>query len=307
MASYTRDGSYGPRRIKSATRTFEQNLRGALSRINAAIREAIIERDIFGLNIEALEVDEPDSYSFTSDSEKVAGFTSWLNQQLESEYLSVVSSDENEYIRRAYAEGLRRTARDLREEGVDIPTDVNGLLDTFTHRQALQDLYTRTFEELRNVTRDMAQSIREELAEGLVEGENPKKVAKRITDRVDKIGKHRSTLIARTEMMEAHSNAQLNRLETVQRDSDVNVTVRHGTWETAQDDRVCPICKSLQGIAFTTSELRNGSFRLDGYDYQLKPPAHPSGRCHIQTQVGFDPDDLPPIEERMAQFEAYSI
>jgi len=108
MASYTRDGSYGPRRIKSATRTFEQNLRGALSRINAAIREAIIERDIFGLNIEALEVDEPDSYSFTSDSEKVAGFTSWLNQQLESEYLSVVSSDENEYIRRAYAEGLRR-------------------------------------------------------------------------------------------------------------------------------------------------------------------------------------------------------
>jgi SPP1 gp7 family putative phage head morphogenesis protein len=307
MPSYTRDASYGPRNIKTATKRFEQRLRGVLERINAEIRKAIIERDIFGLNIEALEDDEPDSYSFTSDSKKVAGFTAWLARQLESEYLSVVGSDENEYIRKAYSEGLRRTARDLASEGVDISSDVDGLLDTFTHREALQDLYTRTFEELRSVTRDMAEAIRDELSTGLVEGENPRKVAKRLTDRVDSIGKYRSTLIARTEMMEAHSNAQLNRLETVQRDSDVNVTVKHATWETARDDRVCSICKALKGIAFTTDELRNGSFRLDGYDYQLRPPAHPMGRCHIQTQVGFDPEDLPPLEDRMDDFEAFSV
>jgi len=299
MTSYTRDGDYGPRNIKTATKTFEQNLRGALARINAVIREAIIEDDIFGLEIEALEPDEPESYSFQTDRKKVAGFVAWLNEQLESEYLSVVSRDSNEYIRKAYAEGLRRATRDLRDQGVDVSSDVDGLLDTFTHRQALQDLYTRTFEDLRDVTRDMAQSIREELSTGLVEGENPRKVAKRITDRINSIGKYRSTLIARTEMMEAHSNAEINRLREVEQDADVNVTVRHGSWETAKDDRVCSICQALAGITFTLDEVENLSFRVGGYDYQLKPPAHPGGRCHLQVQVGFDPEDLAPISARL--------
>jgi len=306
MPSYTRDASYGPRRIKTATERFEQRLRGALARINSVIREFVIERDIFGLQVEALEPDEPDSYKFKSDDRKIALFTKWLSDQLESEYLSVVGPDENQYIRKAYTEGLRQATKDLRDEGVDV-AGPDGLLDTYTHRKALQDLYTRTFEQLRNVTRDMAQSIREELADGLKEGQNPRKVADRITDRVDSIGKYRSTLIARTEMMEATSNGQINRLREVQDSSDVNVTVKHGSWETARDDRVCSICQALAGITFTLDELENGSFRMDGYDFQLKPPAHPNGRCHIQTQVGFDPEDLPPIDERLDQFEAYSV
>lgn len=306
MPSYTRDGSYGPRNIKTATKRFEQRLRGVLSRVNAAIRQGIIEDDIFGLEVEALEPDEPESYKFRTDRAKIGGFLRWLSNQLQSEYLSVVGPEENEYIRKAYSEGLRQATRDLREQGVDVP-GTDGLLETFTHRKALQDLYTRTYEDLRGVTRDMAQGVRDELSEGLINGENPKKVAKRITDRIDSIGKHRSTLIARTEMMNAVSDGQLNRLREVEGSSDVNVTVKHGSWETARDDRVCAICKSLKGITFTLDELENGSFRMDGYDYQLKPPAHPNGRCHIQTQVGFDPEDLPPLAERLDQFEAYSV
>lgn len=306
MASYTRDASYGPRNIKTATKQLESRLRGALERINAAIRRGIVEKDIFGLNIEALEPEEPDSYTFTSDSQKVAGFVAWLNEQLESEYLSVVGSDSNEYIRKAYAEGLRRASRDIREQGVDVPSP-DGLLDTYTHRQALQDLYTRTYEDLRSVTRDMSQSIREELSEGLVEGEAPKTVARRITDRVDKIGKYRSTLIARTELMQSHTTAELNYLRDVEQNSDVTIGVSHGRWQTAEDQDVCSVCKALSGIVFTLDEFENGSFRIGGYDYQLRPPAHPMGRCHVGKVIGYNSEDLPPIEERMGQFEAYSV
>ncbi len=107
--------------------------------------------------------------------------------------------------------------------------------------------------------------------------------------------------------MQAHTSAELNRLKQVSQDSDVNVSVRHGRWQTAEDDRVCEICTALNGVMFTLDEFESGSFRVDGYDYQLRPPAHPGCRCHTQVQVGYDPEDLPPIEERMERFEAYSV
>lgn len=311
MASYTRDGSYGPRNIKSVTKLFEQRLRGVLERLNSVIREAVVERDIFGLRSEALardDVDEPSSYQFRSDPGKIEAFTQWLREQLQSAHLSLVGESENQFVRRAYAEGVRRATRDVRDQGVDVDMpDIGGLEETLTHRRALQDLYTRTYDDLRGVSRDMADEMREELAEGLTEGENPRKVAKRLTDRVDSIGKNRSTLIARTELMNAHSDGEINRLRRVERDANVNVTVQHSQWRTARDNRVCSICETLEGLTFTLDELENGSFRLDGYDYQLKPPAHPNGRCVVTSQVGYDSADLPPIDERMSQFEAYSV
>jgi len=67
---------------------FAQRLRGVLARINARIREAIDERDLFNLRGEALADDVPeDVFQFRTSRRKLRGFLQWLREQLDSNYL----------------------------------------------------------------------------------------------------------------------------------------------------------------------------------------------------------------------------
>jgi SPP1 gp7 family putative phage head morphogenesis protein len=303
LASYTRPrDAYGPARIKTATIRFEQNLRGVLQRINAALKEAIIEDDIFGLEddgTDTLAVDDPPRLQTESNARKTVLFIQWLREQLNTELLEIVTRNENAYIRSAYAQGIRAATSALQEQGVDPATvDISELVEQGNFNRGLQTLFNRTYEELKGMTDDLVQEVRQELMEGFSRGENPRKVARRISDRVDSVGKHRATLIARTETLNAHSTGYLDRVEDVSDEQDTDIVVSH-EWATAGDDRVCPICKAIDGIMFTTEEMREGTFELGGNTWQLKPPAHPMGRCTLLPTVGVSPEDLPPLDERL--------
>lgn len=303
LASYTRPrGAYGPTKTQTATRRFEQNLRGALQRINAALKEAIIERDIFGLEddgTDTLQVDDPPRLQTESNARKTVLFIQWLREQLNTELLEIVTRNENAYIRSAYAQGIRAATSALQEQGVDPATvDISELVEQGNFNRGLQTLFNRTYEELQGMTDDLVDDVRQELMEGFSRGENPRKMARNISDRVDSVGKHRATLIARTEIINSHTSGYLNRIEDVSEGQDVDITVSH-EWQTAEDGRVCPICKPLNGVAFTTDEMRNETFELDGSVWQLKPPAHVQCRCSLAPVVGLSPDELGPLNERL--------
>lgn len=301
LASYTRDGSYGPTQTKTVTQRFEQNLRGVLRRINAALKRAIVEEDIFGLKegTDTLAVDDPPPLRTESNAQKTALFVQWLREQLDTELLEVVSRNENAYIRSAYAQGIRAATRDLRERGVDPATvDIDDIVAQGNFQRGLQTLFTRTYEFLEDTADELTREVRDELMQGLSRGENPRKIATNLSDRVDSIGKHRATLIARTEIINAHSSGYLDRVDDIQDTQGVDIAVAH-EWSTADDDRVCPICEALDGIAFTTEEMRDGTFELAGSTWQLKPPAHPMGRCTLLPTVGVSQEDLAPLSERL--------
>ena len=302
LASYTRPrDAYGPAKITTATIRFEQNLRGVLRRINAAIKRGIIEEDIFGLkeDTDTLAVDDPPPLETESTTRQTTLFVAWLREQLNSELLEVVSQNENAYIRSAYAQGIRLATSQLQERGIDPSTvDVNELVEQGNFNRGLQVLFNRTYDFLNDVAESLVTEVRDELMEGFSRGENPRKVARRLTDRVDSIGKHRATMIARTEMMNAHSEGYLNRMEDEQERQDVDLAVSH-EWTTAGDDRVCPVCKPLNGVNFTIDEMRDSTFDLDGQTWQLKPPAHPNCRCVLTPTVGLDQSDLAPLSERL--------
>ena len=302
MATYRRpSGSGGPTNTFSVQQTFAERLRGALARINARIREAVEEGDAFNLKTEALADDVPEEV-FETDSRRaaVSGFLAWLREQLDTEFLGIVGPDRNEFIRQAYATGLRNANTDLSELDVGFTTpEVSELLDAPIHRSALQTLYTRTYENLVSVRDDVAQAVRDTLIDGFVEGESPRTIARSLTDRVDSIGKHRATLIARSEIINAHSEAQLNRYQNASDETGVDVGVRHGEWQTAGDDRVCAFCQALNGSVFTISEMRNETFTLGSQTFRLRPPAHPMGRCRILPEIGIDFQDLAPLDDRL--------
>jgi len=302
LASYTRNESYGPTRTKTVTQRFEQNLRGVLRRINAAIKRAVIDEDIFGLasdGTDTLAVDDPPPLRTESNARKTAQFVAWLREQLDTELLELVSRNENPYIRSAYAQGIRVATSQLQERGIDPATvDISEVVEQGNFNRGLQVLFTRTYDFLEDMADELVRDVRDELMEGFSRGENPRKIARSLTDRVDSIGKHRATLIARTEIINAHSTGYLDRVDDMSDDAGVDIAVGH-EWQTAEDDRVCPICKPLNGVNFTTDEMRESTFELGGSTWQLKPPAHPQCRCALVPNVGVSQADLAPLTERL--------
>ena len=276
-----------PTRTKTLRETYGQRLRGQFSKLNTQIRHGIVDRDIFLLSNEPSEPTPPPVFRFETDDQKIDGFMDWLNRQEERGVLELISRNDNTYIRSAYQRGLQQATADLKNAGVEVDTeDVNNLFNIGVHQSAVQTLYTRNFRELEGITDVMDQQISRELADGFSQGQNPRDIARRITDRVDKIGKTRATTLAQTEVIRAHSEATLNRYERMGVES-VGISAE---WLTAGDSRVCPICEALEGQTWTVQEARTETFRftaggndpdsLSG-EYPVQPPAHPGCRCRL--------------------------
>lgn len=292
-AALSHGGRKDPTQTTTIRRRYAQRLRGALGRIMAAAREGIVQDDVFGLRGgQAALAELPEVFDYPTDSGKIQAFLRWLRKQLRQDYLTVVTRNENRFIQAAYARGLKHATSALREAGVDVPEDANvqAALNLPIHQRTLQQLYSRNFRLLEGITRDMGREISEELTAGFAEGENARKIARRVSNRVQTVGKTRSEVLARSEVINAHSESTLTRFEGMGVD-----TVQHGEWSAAMDERTCPICRHLDGQEFTIDEMRNGTFRFraEGEDvpdhlageYRLKPPAHPQGRCSILPVV----------------------
>jgi len=303
LESYTRpDGAFGVSNTQTVQKRFAQRLRGVLGRINGALTRAIVEDDIFNLKTEddALAVDEPGPFDTTNNPTLIAQFIRWFQSQLDSEFLTVVGRTSNQFLRKAYAEGIRRANRELRDEDVLVQSEnLDDVLSRPIHASALRRLATRTYGNLESLTQDMVPAVREQLVEGFAEGQNPRKIAREIRGRIDSIGKHRSTLIARSEIINAHSEASLNQYESVRDEEDTDIGLRHGDWQATPDNRTCPFCRRLSGATLSFEEMRNTRVEFRRQVYRLMPPSHPQGRCAVLPSIGVDTDDLPPLEERV--------
>lgn len=279
-------------------RKYAQRLRGAFADLNTDIREGIRNQDVFGLDIDTLQ-DLPPTARFDRDERKRELFQDWLDGRIDEDVLEVIDRDQNRFVRGAYVRGLDDADQALAQAGVSIeaPTAA-AALNMGVHRRAVEDLYARNFANLKDITDEMSRQIGEELAEGFAEGDGPDAIARRITDRVDKIGKTRATVLARTEVINAHAEATLNRYDNF---GVTQVRIR-AEWSTAGDQRVCPICQTFEGQTWTIQEARETTATLTEDDvgafvpenrsassftgeFPVKPPAHPQCRCRLLPEV----------------------
>lgn len=280
-----------PTRSQTLRRRYAQRLRGQFDAIRAAINKGIRDRDVFGLRgVESLQPRPPRDlpsrvFDFSTDSEKTEQFMTWLRRQEQRGILEVISRGDNQFVRSAYAKGLRHADAQLNAEGLVVPDEeLQTLFNQPVHRDTLQSLFTRNFNELEGITEAMNQQISRELTDGFSRGLGPREMARNVTDRVDKVGKHRATVLARTETIRAHSDATLNRYEQL----GVETVTIEAEFLTAGDARVCPLCASQEGRTFTITEARSETFSfragesqpssLSG-EYPVNPPIHPQCRC----------------------------
>lgn len=284
--------SEDPTRSSALRREYQSHLRGGYRAVMAEVRTGVVERDVFRLDEEAealRDVPELTVFRFNSNTAKIEEFRDWLARAFESGDLWKISDSSNVYVKRAYSKGVRHADEHLREIGRRPPrSSVEEAFNQPIHRETLKKLFTRNYEGLKRINKAIDRDLSETITEAFSEGVNPRVMARRITDRVDAIGLTRANTLARTETINAHSEAALNRYE----DSGVSEVEFEAELQTAEDARVCPICEALAELdPKPISTVRHGTFefaaeaddvpdRLAG-TYPLKPPIHPNCRCSI--------------------------
>jgi len=249
------------------------------------------------------KIEAPEAYDFPTDRGKIQAFMEDVKEWIQSEILVPANFSElregqhwtSEYVRNAYVKSAKVATGRLYQEGVSMENpERQDLLTRPVSVKTLQQLYTRTYENLRDITDDMAGVIREELTRGFAQGENPREIARRITKEVKTIQRTRAETLARTEVINAHTDAAFDTYERAGVD-----LVSHGEWQTAMDTDVCPFCRRLGSEVFRISEFRaNHTVQFRDQIYRLNFPAHPNGRCAPLPVIG-EPDELEPLSERV--------
>lgn len=263
-----------PSRTVLLRRKFEIQLRKRLKSISKAARKLIVTDDEFGLTERTPFQVMQQRFAFSTDSQKVAAFRVWLQQQIDDKLLTVDNAGmpwTNEFVESSYKKGLGRAYTDV---GGAAAAGVPGFLDTKENflRSAffapetldkVQLLSTRTFEELKGIGAATAQQLNRIFAGGIADGLGAEAIARQIDNSIVTIERTRARVLARTEVIRAHAEGQLDgfgKLGIEEVEGEVE-------WLTAGDERVCPDCVALSGQIFTIEEARG------------LIPLHPQCRC----------------------------
>ncbi len=258
-------------------RAFEAEVRRRFAKLRKAVVDFLVEKDALGLAPRKpfVVMVQPREYEFLTDASKLKAFNEWLQQQIEADILSTVpgaSGDPwtHKYIESAWKKGVvgayaATKARQIEMDEME-PSQARFLRDAFSQPERLSKvrlLATRSFEGMKGVTASMASKMNFILAQGMVEGRSAREIAKQMTDDIKGLERQRALVIARTEVIYAHAEGQLDSFEEL----GVEELGVEAEWSTAGDDRVCPQCSGMEGQTFNMKEARG------------LIPLHPNCRC----------------------------
>ena len=293
---YTVSKLYDPTRTTALRNAFARDMNKRFLEITSTIRIGVDDQDCFGLkkdNLDVLQAIPPGfrEFAFLRDPEKVAAFMKWLQEQVDKGLLKVGQFQQvgtaieaawtNMYVFDSYKRGVIRARYELKKAGINVPPidDINILLGTPFHMDRIGLLFTRVYTELKNITSAMGLQISKILSQGLIDGDGPRLLARKLISTingagVDKLGltdtlgrfipaQRRAEMLARTEVIRAHHIATIQEY----RNWAIEGVIVKGEWMTAGDDRVCPKCEALEGKIFTLDEI------------EPMIPLHPMCRC----------------------------
>jgi SPP1 gp7 family putative phage head morphogenesis protein len=143
-------------------------------------------------------------------------------------------------------------------------------------RTAVDFLANYQVQLLGDVSRELASGIQRTVTHGVLVGKSIPEVAREIGRVVQdkeafrkagktvfKTAQQRATLIARTETLRAHNEGRMVFYR--------QVGVTKVQWMIADDQRTCPVCRTLDGKVF-------------GIDEVVGPPSHPGCRCDVVVE-----------------------
>lgn len=264
---------YDPTRTTALRRSFVKQLKDRLKQVRREITHVLVQQDNFYL---VKNIAPREAYAFASDSMKLSDFNAWFKEQADANLLTLQPGTgqpwSTTYVDSAYRKGAMRAYLDAHKADLTGPSDFYKgdqsafLRDAFTQGEMyskLEMVATRTFEELKGVTAAMGQQMNRIMAEGLANGNHPNVIARDMFKQIGKLERTRYRVIARTEVIRAHAEGQLDSFTLLGVD---RLGVK-AEWSTAGDDRVCEQCLGMEAETFTIDEARG------------LIPLHPQCRC----------------------------
>lgn len=283
--------SYDPTRTTTLRNMFAAKMRSAFVSVRRQVVDALIDKDVFGLNVNVL----PGQFAYPTSSKKIEEFMKWLQELIDQDILKLTTIPQigesmdrrwtDLYIEDSYKRGVLRARQELRKAGADVPSieqtgGISASMSTPFHLERVGILFIRTFEDLKGISNAMASQISRVLAQGFINGDNPRLIARKLNYVISGMGEslgvtdtlgrfipaqRRAEILARTEIIRAHHKGMMQeyknwRLENVYVQAELS---------TAGDDRVCDICAPLDGKVYTLEEAEN------------LIPLHPLCRCIV--------------------------
>ena len=183
--------------------------------IQKLVTQSIVKNKVFLDNATPLT---KDSFVFLRTPQKLDRFDAWLELTMRELILSGAVDPRSiemnwlvEYIREAYIRGAKKANNEMASivgrNQIPIRPDV---FNVAFHIEKTALLFSRDFTQLKGITDVVSQQLNYHLSEGLLQGQNPRKIAKTLNERIDKIGISRSRLLARTEIINAHNLGSIN-------------------------------------------------------------------------------------------------
>lgn len=277
---------FDPTRTLTLRNRFVRDMEKRFNQLKRDITKHIVEEDALGANekrnIFALRTNV---FEYTRSQAKAESFMRWLDRMEEQGILEQVAPRlgaapslqpwTNQYIQSAYQKGILRARQELSAIGVPVTTgdpfgvEISAVFNQPIHVDRMGLLFTRTFEDLKGIDAVMDSQISRILTQGMAEGLSPRTIARNINVfGVDRKGKVRARMLARTEIIRAHhvANVQEYRMAGIEK-----VKVK-AEWVTAGFN-VCVICAGNEGKVFTLRQIEG------------MIPAHPNCRCVIAPIV----------------------
>lgn len=250
-----------------------------MRRIKAAIRQFLDESDMLGLKPQTSFkiLAAAGNYQFLTDARKLSLFSEWLQRLLNDNLISLTTDMPlgsiatgpwtTYYVESAYRRGMLNAYLAAKKEAGELEVLQEEFMRTaFATSEALNKvalLATRAFEGLKGITASMAADLNRILAQALIDGTSVGKVAKQMTDQIDTLTRTRALVLARTEIVHAHAEGQLDAFERL----GVKELGIMAEWATVGDDKVCPQCEPLEGKTYPIAQARG------------LIPLHPNCRC----------------------------
>lgn len=234
------------------------------------------------------------AFDFATDPDKIDHFQKWLQRQINLHILETRTATGNPSLKRpwlasriinAYKIGLARAYTDVKRAGgsppsagLNLASEMKRAMDSAYEAGKLQRhleagmavstrkvelIYTRAYHDLQGITQDMSTKLSRILATGMINGDSPHSMARKMVQQISGISLRRARLIATTELTAAHASGTLDGLDM----QGVRRVMAQVEFKTAGDERVCPKCKHLEGKRFTIDQARGVI------------PVHPSCRC----------------------------
>lgn len=307
MSKLTR---FDPTQTTMLRKAFVGEMQRRLREVIAAIVKMVVEEDAFGLvkpvlprGVAFFAINAGSKpFQFSSNPDKLVDFTKWLKDMVDSKLLGIENGVDpkkpwlSKYIDSAYKKGTIKTYMDAYK--LQLPKLEPGLAVTKKSflessfggpitTQRLQMIYTRDFEQLKAISAQMSSNISRELAKGLANGQGPRQIASNLAKEVSDLGKKRAVVMARTEIIHAYAEGQLDAFE----DLGIDELEMDVEFSSAGDDRVCPRCLALSGKIYTVKEARGII------------PVHPQCRCawipHMKARTRGKPTMRDRMNKRM--------